>query len=115
MRVELKDVKHFFRKTWLKLTRGFDCCDTYDLDGVFAKYLAKGLTAFLKDTYCYPSSMTFIEWKEILSKMIWSFKYRCSETYWDDHCDDKKSSLARMEKYQEGLDLFAKHYTHLWI
>jgi hypothetical protein len=108
-------MKHFFKKLWLKHKRGFSCCDTWNLDGVFAKYLVKGLKAFKQDYNSCPSDLTFEEWEKTINSMIWSFWYRCSETYWDDDWNDEKSSLARRKKYQNGLDLFAKYFNHLWI
>jgi len=45
------------------------------------------------------------KWNGILDKMIYSFGKIMEDDYFDNE---------EWEKIQEGLDLFAKHYTSLW-
>jgi len=45
------------------------------------------------------------KWNGILDKMIYSFGKIMEDAYFDNE---------EWEKIQEGLDLFAKHYTSLW-
>jgi len=49
------------------------------------------------------------KWNDIMDKMIYSFGIIV-----DHHDDWNYMSPQEWDKVQEGLDLFAKHYTSLW-
>ena len=48
------------------------------------------------------------KWNAIMDKMIYSFGVIMNDGLFDKYDQDE------WEKIQEGLDLFAKHYTSLW-
>ena len=54
-----------------------------------------------------PLGLSFSEWDAILDKMIAAFEFYASEEKYDAHPDE-------YEEHQEGLDLFAKYFGHLW-
>ena len=46
------------------------------------------------------------KWNGVLDKMIYSFGKIMEDAYFDNE---------EWERIQEGLDLFSKHYTSLWV
>jgi len=57
---------------------------------------------YRKHSISHPANMTEKEWNEILDKIIWSFGFYPNE----------EPEFYELE--QEGIDLFAKYFKHLW-
>lgn len=101
----------------------FKPSDIYNLDMTLAKYILPRLKAFRKVNVCsYPSNLDNIdEWHNIIDKMIWSFE-RVINDDWDEEIDIIDDSILEarermkqnMEKYSEGMNLFAMYFSSLW-
>ena len=92
--------------------RGFDDEQLWSLDQTIAVYIYPRLVDFRIGVQGYPDGITFEEWQAILNKMEFSFKV-LSEGIWN-YTQTIEQYEATMPRVQEGLDLFAKYYTHLW-
>lgn len=98
-----RDIRFFFQR----LTRGFDDSTTWSLDYSLPPVILPRLKRFKEVTIAVPQDMTQEEWHEILDKMIAAFEFAGSDARWE-------ATPGDFEKYQEGLDLFAKYYFLLW-
>lgn len=99
--------KRSLRFFWQRKTRGFDDGETWSLDYSLAKLIHPRLVRF---KLCYLNTCeTDKEYQDKLDKMIEAFRFLESEERWS--CSPNK---AKWQEVQEGLDLFAKHYTGLW-
>jgi hypothetical protein len=98
-----RDIKYF----WQRRTRGWDDSQCWSLDYSLAKLIAPRLKRFKEVTVSFPHGLSCQEWNDILDQMIASFEYFGSEERWDSTDDESI-------KHQEGVDLFAKWYNHLW-
>lgn len=98
--------KRSCRFFWQRMTRGWDDSETWSLDYSLAKLILPRLIR-LKEF-----RLEYIEnppgWIEDLDKMIAAFEFLGSEERWS--CYDKD----KWNEAQEGVELFAKHYTSLW-
>lgn len=83
-----------------------ELADTYSMDCSLATIIEAHLKAFRKSTRSHPASMSEEEWDQILKKMQKSFAMISDEEHLKADCD--------LPKIEEGLDLFRKHYFHLW-
>ncbi len=108
--------------------------DLYGLDQTLAMIILPALQAFRKRTNLIPISMFSDEyqncreiskvvqkreekialnlWYETLDKMIWSFNNIAVDA---PLLGTEKARNEHEQKVQEGLDLFAKHFTDLWV
>lgn len=105
---------------WLRKKKGLSKIqdsELWGLDITLAKYILPRLKRF-KDInkMSHPISFGSIEeWHSIIDKMIYSFDYVLKED-----CGLNSVSITDEEKekryknYQEGMDLFAKHFMDLW-
>lgn len=101
-----------------RLERGFDDTELWNLDYTFAKFVLPRLKRFKEVNQGYPASITYEVWDEYLDKMIYAFE----NIDYDDKSYDgvewfDMSQEARdvvVEKVNEGLDLFRRHYFSLW-
>lgn len=93
--------KHF----WQRQNRGFDDTELWGLDDIITQFILPRLKAFREFNNTTPSEITVEEWNTILDKMIKAFEVRYHQ--WDESCEYPID-------YQEGLELFAKYYDHLW-
>lgn len=98
--------KRSCRFFWQRITRGWDDSETWSLDYSLAKLILPRLVRFkqfrqntIKDNEEYLAD---------LDKMIAAFEFLGSEERWD--CYDKN----KWNEVQEGVELFAEHYTSLW-
>lgn len=95
--------------------------DTWNMDKTLAQVIHPMLVAFCGEDgpRAYPGGLSGTdEWREILNKMIWAFDailrewdFEAAALYESDYLDQV---TLRRKKIQEGLDLFAKYFTHLW-
>ena len=93
-----------------RINRGFDDSETWNLDGTIAEFIIPRLKVFKTKLHGYPGDLTEESWNEIIDKMILAFELNLSNKYdWD-----KRASTENDAKIQEGLDLFAKYFRHLW-
>lgn len=89
--------------------------DVFDLDYTLALIISACLKEYKKRCISYPGELEDlypacdpeVMWREILDKMIFSFE-KIAEF---DHLTKYKTDY----RIQEGLDLFAKYYTGLWV
>ena len=102
---EIKKEKKYNKKLRKELKQnGFDKSECWNLYITIAKFILPRLKYFRETTISYPDNDKGMDgWHEILDKMIYSF----DEILKDDSTDQ--------DKIQEGLELFAKYYTDLWI
>ena len=94
-----------------RLERGFDDTETWNLDYTIASFILPRLKRFKQVANCYPGNMTLEEWEDILDKMIDAFEIKVKE---NGESWTSKEEKTKCQKIQEGLDLFAKYYFHLW-
>ena len=88
-----------------RLKRGFDDSETWSLYTTIASFIVPRLKRFKKVNNGYPANLTEEEWDTILDKMIFSF----------ENCDhDKLFEKEFYDKYEEGINLFAKYFMGLW-
>lgn len=86
--------------------RGFADSELWDLGYVIASFILPRLKQFRKNLFGIPGYMTEKEWKNILDKMIFSFKELSKE--------DINISSGNDNKIKEGLHCFAEYFSHLW-
>jgi len=96
---------------------GFSDAETWSLDSVVCKFILPRLIRFREIHNGFPGGWEDInehKWKEMLDKMIFAFD-------WSLNCEeDKYNGLSEevitenWKRYQEGMDLFAKWFRHLW-
>lgn len=82
--------------------------ETWSLCDSIAVFLVPRLKAFKEETIGYPVEFSSIEeWQAVLDKMIYSF---------ESFLASKEDKIMEEDtaKVQEGLNLFAKYFTHLW-
>lgn len=102
------DKKRSVRFLYQRLTRGWDDSDTWSLDQPLAKLIAPRLRRFREIYNGHPTDLTEAEWNARLDKMIAAFEWYASDDRWGPN------EFENLEKHQEGIDLFAKHYMQLW-
>lgn len=91
-----------------RLDRGFDDSETWALDSTIAQFIYPRLKRFKEVTNGVPYGLSEEEWNTILNKMCDAF-YILSNDEALDFASDK-----HIETVKEGLQLFAKYFTHLW-
>lgn len=87
--------------------------ELWSLDFTLAKYILPRLEKYKNmERMGYPSKLSGEkEWDEILDKMIYSFKYVIER---DKYYFDYNTEKERIEKYKEGMNLFAEYFMDLW-
>ncbi|MFY9240970.1 MAG: hypothetical protein WAO78_19230 [Roseovarius sp.] len=132
-------VKYFFRSKYQVLKYGFDLREAWNFNSWHSEFITPRLKVLRTTLHGNPTGTTFEEWEVILDKIIWSFEHFNDEIM-PQYSDDYDHSLevserdgmtvftplnktgtvdytechAHSSKVQEGLDLFAKYYRHLW-
>jgi hypothetical protein len=92
---------------WQRCTRKFDDSDTWDMDYSLAALILPRLKRFKEITRAHPAELSWEEWNIILDKMIAAFEFAHSGRRFDAPPED-------FDKYQKGINLFAKYYFALW-
>ncbi|EGT3606827.1 hypothetical protein FKF97_10520 [Clostridium perfringens] len=87
--------------------------ELWSLDATLAKYILPRLEKYRSmERMGYPSKLSGEkEWNEILDKMIYAFKYVLKRDSLNFNYDIEKE---RIEKYKEGMSLFAEYFMELW-
>lgn len=90
-----------------RLEQGFDESETWALDVTIAKFIYPRLKCFYNDgdIYSIPCGLTKEEWCDIIKQMIDAFEILA---------DDEVPTKEQNEIANNGLNLFAKYYGHLW-
>lgn len=125
-------VKRFIQRG----TTGFAVEDTWCLSGYLAKVVVKSLSHFKKNSHGIPNDLTEGEWIDILNKMMYTFE--TAERIGDDlylirdpkQREQMQKTLNEINKqykthdiclspksikaYDEGWQLFKKHFHELW-
>jgi hypothetical protein len=109
MRVQIGNYPKSSSKVGRKIKIHIDPWDIYNVDHTISLVLAPLLRRFREHTSSYPSHLDEKEWKEILDKMIWSFDQVAADEL--STCSD----LKFLRQVEEGLELFAKWFQHLWF
>ena len=109
-RLKSKLSRRSLRFFWQRLTRGWDDSETWSLDHSLAKLITPRLKRYKEVNCGYPSSMSWEEWNEILDEMIFGFEWFQSDARFDVNSEYDANYI----RAQKGIDLFAKHYFHLW-
>ena len=100
-----RDIEHF----WQRRIRGWDNSETYSLDSSLGKHILPRLKKFKELTIAFPGGdITEEEWDLILDKMITAFELVNNDDKWHDLTKEE------LEMFNDGIQLFAKHYRHLW-
>lgn len=129
-------IKGYIIRAWQRCTRGWSDRDLWSLDYTIAKFALPRLKRLKETKHGIPTSMfddpssadeesykiAEARWNEIMDKMIWSMDYIANNREYDyypdpandsDERDYYKLEAAEM-RFQEGMDLFAKHFRSLW-
>lgn len=94
-----------------RVKNGFDASDLYSLDYTIAKtLLPKMIEKFRDTTHSYPADITYEEWKEILTKLIWFF----NEILNNYSTDNSEKDSEYNKHLNECTELFIKYFTSLW-
>lgn len=118
MRV-VRGVLSYLRWFWQWLIRGFSDRQLWSLDVTIAKFVVPRLKALKAYQHGHPNEYTEEGWDEILDKMIWSFEYSLVDIELpavDSPTTEEtvKDVEAQVKRYEEGMVLFAKHFSDLW-
>ena len=91
-------------KTKIEVDR-YDCLDLFT---ALAEINLVALKKFRKETDGYPGTLdSFEEWDKIMKKMIRAFKIIVDDPF--------PETPEQTEAVEEGLQLFARYFRHLWI
>jgi len=109
-----KDDKRYKRHVKQLKTNGFSDSETWALDSVICQFVLPRLIRFREINAGHPGGVSAKEWEDIMDKMIFAFDWslNCEEDKYDGLPDKQKEK--HWEQYQEGMDLFAKWFRHLW-
>ena len=109
------DKRYALFKGQLK-TNGFCDAETWSLDSMICKFILPRLIRFKEINIGFPGGddMTIEKWNVVLDKMIFAFDWSLNheEEKYDGLPDKQKEK--HWQQYQEGMDLFAKWFRHLW-
>lgn len=112
-----RQAKYFFQY----LTRGFSDRQIWSLDITVAKFVIPRLKRLKETSLGYPMPFnSMIGWHRAIDKMIWSFEHVLTD-YGSAECHSSNRKLwnfieaKNMKKFDEGMNLFAKHYKDLWL
>lgn len=94
----MKLIKQYYRQ-------GFSDADLWSLNDHLAELIVPRLKRFKKIVLSHPPDITYEEWLEILDKMILAFTL-----VQENHMLSADKQLS----VDEGLQLFAKYFQHLW-
>lgn len=109
----MKAIKHFFKKYYWRITKGYTCCD-------FASpnyWIAKKIEPILRDMATTelssydPEFNSTEEWQKVILKMADGFK----ATLLLDESFSVKETKKLHKQQEEGLKMFAKYFSSLWI
>lgn len=106
-----KTDKRYKRQMAQLKKNGFSDSETWGLDSVIAEFIIPRLERFKEVQGGYPAGLTEQAWDAIVDKMIFAFEFHQMR---DDWSHNKPGFDAEYEKYEEGLQLFAKWFSHLW-
>jgi len=106
-----RDAKMEIRHAWQRIFRGFDDTWWWSLHNVMSEVIPKCVRKMRKDGCGYPSGITYKQWKVILKKIEIGFE---AANKLDDCPYNGKRYKQRMKKYEEGMQLFSKHFFSLW-
>lgn len=136
-----EDIKYFFEKKYQTLKYGFPEEDAWGFSGAHARWVVPRLKHLRKISHGHPGGFdTCAEWEDVLEKMIWSFEnydkepdpikpidYDSRYVVTQIHStgqpcfkcvDEREWDFSLIEQHekrvQEGINLFAKYYYHLW-
>lgn len=93
---------------WQRRTRGFDDSETWSLDWTLSKHILPRLIRFKELSISRPPDFSDETWNLMLDKMISAFAFLGSDARWDSYDEED------WREAQEGVELFAKHFTSLW-
>jgi len=105
-----RKIKHilFFIKN------GYSIRELWSLDYTLAEYILPRLIQFKENNnMSYPCAFKDSEeWHKVIDEMIWSFDFIVNDR--DLECKGGKDIIKSYKKVQKGLNLFGKHFMHLW-
>ena len=115
------NIKRQFKFFKQRIRCGFSDDELWGLELTIAEFCLPRLIRFKEIKCSYPGDgISEIDWDEILDKIIYSFEeiIRESDPFYDQEVEINKEYLEKrkikIEKIQEGLDLFAKYFMNLW-
>lgn len=92
-----------------RIKNGFDDSETWSLYSTIAQFIYPRLKRYKEVNNGTPMGLTENEWNDILDKMIFSFESIVNDTI--DFTIDEKENY---NKFEEGINLFAKYFLQLW-
>jgi len=110
MLLEKKDKRYKSHVAQLK-KNGFSDSETWSLDSTVAEFIIPRLKRFKEVQNGFPAGLTEKSWDVIVDKIIFAFEFHLIRDEWSDN---KLGFDAAYEKYEEGMQLFAKWFHHLW-
>lgn len=93
---------------------GFSDSETWNLDSVFSRFILPRLKRFAELNNGHPSDLSPKQWQKMLSDMIFAFEWSLSQQFFPDDTLSKKELDKGWERYDVGMQFFAKRYRELW-
>lgn len=140
LRRKLSNFAYTIRKIGQRLRHGFPDHQVFEFFSWHAKTVVPRLKRLRDTTNSHPDGLDIDGWRDILSRMIWSFEHvddLIEPIYSDDY--DHRFTMEEMpngnisyepmnktgtvdygpvyehnQKVQDGLELFARYYRKLW-
>lgn len=85
--------------------KGLDKTECWNLDRTIACFVVPRLKLFKELGNSYPPELdNMSEWHLLIDKMIYSFEQKMSDDY----------KTFDKDKYDDGMQTFARYYHHLW-
>ncbi len=110
-----KSDKRYARHVKQLKKNGFSDSETWCLDSVICQFILPRLIRFKEVNIGFPGGdVTAQQWDDMLDEMIFAFDWSLNneEPKYEGLTDKEKN--ANWERYQKGMDLFAKWFRHLW-
>lgn len=105
----MKKKKHIKRINWI-IKKGFGCCDLYNFNYEFAKFLAAALNQFRKEISSYPMKFdSFKKWEEFIKKIVDDI-----EQYIQGDFSSVKEEAKKLKIAHNAIKRFAEHWPSFW-
>jgi hypothetical protein len=106
----IADAKRNFISFFQRGKNGYAKPDLWSFDVYLSKVIGKGVQELANNSHGHPSELkTLKEWTTILNKMSRGFLNYSNKVF-----SAKNYSSEDEKKLEESLELFKKHFLHLW-
>jgi len=128
----IEDIPFYIKRFYQRGKRGWAESDTWNFDYYLSKVISEGVKHLQKTVHGCPTNLTFKEWKQILSKISYTFEITKKVSNGEREYIDNKRMREKLRKiykndknvnvitekeilrYKEGWKLFQKYYCNLW-